>query len=121
MCPKGYLNDTQAITLATVEAPTAETQAVTDGTAEWMADIGPAGSARHSPLPLLLEVTGRVAPLTLGGVPIQLSWEFKQLGLGQRLAVEKGTGPFYAAAWTRAVIGHLSKIRSSIRSGIGGR
>ena len=36
---------------------------------------------------------GGVAPLTLGGVAIPLSPEFKQLGVGQRLAAENGTGP----------------------------
>ena len=35
---------------------------------------------------------GGMAPLTLGGVAIPLPREFKQLGVGQRLAAEKGTG-----------------------------
>ena len=34
-----------------------------------------------------------MALLTLGGVPIALSGQFKQLGVGQRLAVETGTDP----------------------------
>ena len=34
-----------------------------------------------------------MAPLTLSGVAIPLSWEFKQSGVGQRLAAEKRTGP----------------------------
>ena len=43
-------------------------------------------------LPLFLRRSCR-APLTLGGVPIPLLREFKQLGVGQRLAAETGTGP----------------------------
>ena len=93
VCPKGYVDETQAITLAAVAAPMAEAQAVTDRTAVWMADTGQSGNAAKSTSWLLRQPPGGVAPLTLGGVPIPLSREFKQLGVGQRLAAEKGTGP----------------------------
>ena len=61
--------------------------------AVWMDVTGQSGNAAKSTSCLLREPPGRVAPLTLGGVPIPLLREFKQLGVGQRLAAEKGTGP----------------------------
>ena len=85
VCPTGYADDTQAITLDLAAAPMAEAQAITDRTAVWMADTGQSGNAAKSTLWLLREPRGGVAPLTLGGVAIPLSREFKQLGVGQRL------------------------------------
>ena len=93
MCPIGYADDTQAIILAPAAAPMAEAQAVTDRTGVWMADTGQSGNVAKSMSWLLREPPVGVAPLTLGKVPIPLSWEFKQLGVGQHLAAEKGTGP----------------------------
>ena len=93
VCPTGYADDTQAITLALAAAPRAEAQAVMDRTAVWMADTGQSGNAAKSTSWLLREPPGGVAPLMLGGVAIPLSREFKQLGVGQCLAAEKGTGP----------------------------
>ena len=93
VCPTGYADDTQAMTLAPAAAPMAEAQAVTDRTALWMADTWQLGNTAKSTSWLLWEPPGRVAPLTQGGVAIPLSREFKQLGVGQRLAAEKGTGP----------------------------
>ena len=89
LCPTRYVDDTQAITLA----PMAEAQAVTDRMAVWMADTGQSGNATKSTSWLLREPPGGVASLTLGGVAIPLSQESKQLGVGQRLAAEKGMGP----------------------------
>ena len=68
-------------------------QAATDRTAVWMAETGQSGNAAKSTSWLQREPLGGVAPLTLGGVAIPLSREFKQLGVGQCLAAEKGTGP----------------------------
>ena len=93
VCPTRYADDTQAITPAPAAAPMAEAQAVTDCTEVWMADTGQSGNAAKSTSWLLREPPGGVAPLTLGGVAIPLSREFKQLGVGLRLAAEKGTGP----------------------------
>ena len=62
-----------------------------------MADTGQWGNAAKSTSWLLREPHGGVAPLTLGGVPIPLLREFKQLGVGQRLAVQKGMGPVLRA------------------------
>ena len=57
----------------------------------WMANTGRSGNIATSWL--VREPPGGVAPFTLGGVTILLSREFKQLGVGQCLAAEKGTGP----------------------------
>ena len=92
VCRTGYADDTQGITLAPAAAPIAEAQAVTARTAVWMTDTGQSGNTAKSTSWLLREPPGGVVPLTLGGVAILLSREFKQLGVGQRLVAEKGTG-----------------------------
>ena len=93
VCPTGYADDTQAITLAPAAARMVEASAVMHRTTAWIADTGQLGNAAKCTLWLLQEPPGGVAPLTLGGVAIPLSRGFKQLGVGQGLAAEKSTGP----------------------------
>ena len=64
VCPTGYADDMQAITLAPAAAPMAEAQAVMDRTAVWMADTGQSGNAAKSTSWLLWEPPSGVAPLT---------------------------------------------------------
>ena len=90
VCPTGYADDTQTITLAPAAAPMAEARAVTDRTAMWMVDTGYSGNAAKSTSWLLRELPGGMAPLALGGVAIVLS---RELSIGQCLAADKGTGP----------------------------
>ena len=92
VCCTGYEDDTQAVTLAPPAAVMAEAQAVIDHTAVWMADTGRSCNAAKSTSWLPREPPDGVAPLTLGGVPILLSRELKRLAVGQRLALERGTG-----------------------------
>ena len=83
--PTGYADDTQAVTLALETDPMAEARAVMDRIGVRMADTGPSGNAAKSTSWLLRDPPEGVALLTLGGVPIPLLREFKQLGVGQRL------------------------------------
>ena len=93
VCPLGYADDTQAITLE--PRPGAQgipdLQAVVDRTAVWLADTRQNTNATKSSSWRMSD--RKAQPVTLHGVPIPLAREFKQLGVGVRLDPERGTGP----------------------------
>ena len=101
LCPLGYADDTQAITLE--PRPGAQgvpdSQAVVDRTAVWLADTGQNANAAKSSSWRMSDQLAR--PVTLHGVPIPLAREFKQLGVGVRLDPERGTGPVLQERFVR--------------------
>ena len=101
MCPLGYANDTQAITLE--PRPGAQgipdSQAVLDRTAVWPADTGHNANAAKSSSWRLSDQLAH--PGTLHGLPIPLAREFKQLGVRGRLDPERGTGPVLQEQFAR--------------------
>ena len=99
VCLTGYADHTHAITPAPAAAPMVETQAVTDRTAVWMADTRQWGNTAKSSWWLLREWPSGVAPLTLGGVPIPLLQEFKQLGVRWRKARARTCAAALTMAW----------------------
>ena len=101
LCPLGYADDTQAITLEPRPgAPgVPDSQAVVDRTAVWLADTGQSANAAKSSSWRMSDQQAQ--PVTLHGVPIPLAREFKQLGIGVRLDPEKGTGPVLQERFAR--------------------
>ena len=110
VCPLGYADDTQAITLQPRpgEQGIPASQAVVDRTAVWLADTGQnANAAKSSSWRMSYQLAH---PVTLHGVPIPLAREFKQLGVGVRLDPERGTGPVLQQRFAR---------RAAILRGVG--
>ena len=93
VCPLGYADYTQAITLELWPGAQGipDSQAVVDCTAVWLADTGQNANAAKSSSWRMSDQQAQ--PVTLHGVPIPLAREFKQLGMGVPLDPERGTGP----------------------------
>ena len=101
VCPLGYADDTQAVTLE--PRPGAggvlDSQAVMDCTEGWLVDTGQDANAGKSNSRRMSDMPDH--PVTLRGAPIPLAREFKQLGVGVRLDAEQGTGPVLQARFDR--------------------
>ena len=104
VCPLGYADDTQPITLeprpGALGIP--DSQAVVDRTAVWVADTGQNANAAKS---CSWRMSDQLAhPVTLHGVPIPLAREFKQLGTGVRLDPQRGPGPVLQERFARGAV-----------------